>query len=149
MSRSRRQGPIATARVLVPALMVAVLATGCSGDLSLFGDDDPTPVPVATDAPEESTAPRFELRFVRANAPACANVWSPGRRLPVNYEWCTDADGGAVAGPRVGSCEVVSHEDRLYAVPGYRIRAANAGLADDPRFRRALTSCGRRVAAGR
>lgn len=129
---------------LVPALLVAGLTSGCSGDLSLFGDDEPSATPSnATSTPEAQSGSDIELRFVNPTAPACSLVWVAGQRLPVSYEWCVGDDGAPVAGPRIGSCEVVSYAGTLYAVPGYRIRVAQGAMAQDPAFQRMLTSCKR------
>ena len=131
---------------LVPALLVAALSTGCSGDFDVFGSEEPQATATVTENADAEAPQRYERRFVRASAPACGSVWRQGRRLPVNYEWCTDKNGGAVAGPRIGSCEVVSYDERLYATPGYRIRAVVGDMSQDPRFHRALTACKRQVA---
>lgn len=88
-------------------------------------------------------ASTHELRYVNPDAPACSVVWSPGAMLAVNYEWCRDEDGEPVAGVRIGSCEVVTHHNQMYAVPGQRIMAAIGEIHLDQQFAQLLTSCKR------
>ncbi len=136
------------AAIVLPAL------SGCSGDGLPWSDDEPTPTPTPT--PVAEPAPDVpasgggltrsnvnDLVFVRKSAPPCAAVWTPGRRLDKDYEWCADEAGSAVAGVRIGACEVITFQNQLYAVPGYRIRVATAPIASDPRYLRELTSCKR------
>lgn len=107
---------------------------------------DVLPKPVAAMRQEQ-----FALLYVRADAQACANVWAAGVRLPANYEWCSDDKGEPVAGVRMGSCEVVAFDNRLYAVPGTRIRQVRGEITSDQRYLRALTTCplrGRAQASG-
>lgn len=138
--RDARRGRRARLAPIVVALALSLSA--CSEISSMFdGDDQPSAAP--SSAPTAEPTSQFELRFVNPTAPPCTAVWAVGRRLPVKYEWCVADDGTPVAGPRIGSCEVVTHEDTLYGVPGYRIRQANGVLSQDRAFRRALTACKR------
>lgn len=129
--------------VLPVLLLTGLAASGCSGDFSIFGDDEPSAAPTAAESIEAQPTSQFELRFVNPTAPPCASVWAPGQRLPVNYEWCVADDGTPIAGPRIGSCEVVTYDNQYYAIPGYRIRTANGVMSQDRAYQRALTSCKR------
>ncbi|MFC6153639.1 hypothetical protein [Nocardioides yefusunii] len=103
-----------------------------AGDTGTGAASEPTPV----------TAPS-PLQYVTSDAPACTVVWSPGALLAKDYEWCRDADGAPVAGVRIGSCEVVTHLNQMYAVPGHPIMAALGDINLDTQFAQLLTSCKR------
>lgn len=154
-SSLRRRGP------LLAALALGLGLSGCSLPL-----DRPTssPTPDASDetanlvadaspgdgstsAPTSGTT--YDLRFVSPTASACNVTWAPGAVLPEDYEWCADDDGAPVAGVRIGSCEVVTHRNEMYAVPGGRIAVAAGQLHLDPQFTALLTSCKRRPALHR
>lgn len=139
------------ASIVVGIASLALALTSCSVDDIPFVEDRPdessTPIPSAKPSvvPADQVRPesKFELRYVRKSAPPCAATWIAGARLPVNYEWCVGDSGSPVAGVRMGSCEVVSYESRLYGVPGYQIRAVRGTMTTDPGYLRELTDCKR------
>jgi len=141
-------------RTALPLLaLVAVSLSGC-GD-----SDEPAVAPAgatttaaaatatnagATPSATESTAaPDFDLLFVSSSAPACSSVWISGATLPVDYEWCSDAEGNPVSGVRIGSCEVVVYAAQFYAVPGYHVHLAAGDIEQDRGYLDELTSCQR------
>lgn len=137
---SRRALSLAATRVLLatPLLLGVACTVG-----------EPKAVVTVAASPSENSdtlAPtaQFELKFVRRNAPRCEDVWAPGMVLPAKYEWCQSATEGRIAGVRIGSCEVVVFQDRLYAVPGREIVQARGDVVRDPAFFDAMTSCKRK-----
>lgn len=154
-SRSRSRRRTAVALVLAgPALSACTLP-----------GQAPAPVESETTRPADATAESlpspgtattaaasgmaYDLRFVASSAAACSVVWTPGAVLPETYEWCSDEEGEPVAGVRIGSCEVITHRNEMYAVPGERISASLGEISQDPQFVALLTSCKRRPAVRR
>lgn len=123
-----------------------VVATGCGLGQSRNGSPESESSPGAAPSAETTTAApssSFDLLYVDPQAPPCATVWVAGTQLPEDYEWCVGDDGQPVAGTRIGSCEVVTHRNELYAVPGFQIKVASGSMAQDPGYRAELTSCKR------
>lgn len=132
---------------------VALVLSGCSLPIDRAAPAPPPEVtaevvPAGASSPSVAATegPAYDLRFVSPSAASCSVIWTPGAELPEDYEWCSDEDGDPVAGVRIGSCEVVTYHNEMFAVPGGKISTSLGEIHLDPRFTDLLTSCKRRPA---
>ena len=125
---------------------VLVVVTALSGCVPQTTDDDAATTATAETSTSSEIQREVDLRYVSPTASPCTAVWAVGTVLPSGYEWCADTDGTPVAGVRIGSCEVVVHQNEAYAVPGRVITPVMGPIASDRAFLTALTSCKRRPA---
>lgn len=128
-------------RSIIQALAAITLAIGLTACTTPAADPE---VAASTTSPAPADEQReVDLRYVSPQTASCTQVWSVGAVLPEDYEWCQDDEGNAVAGVRIGSCEVVVHGNELYAVPGRRITAIVGSPAQDSAYADSLTACKR------
>lgn len=136
---------------LATALAVGAVAllVGCSAPAEQApAAQETTTTQSATPSATQTTTP-VDLRFVSPTASACSAVWIAGAVLPASYEWCADDDGSPLAGVRIGSCEVITFRNQMYAVPGRRIQTVTGVIYSDQNYLHALTACKRKPFAVR
>ena len=122
------------------------LMVGCSNPAAEEpAAQETTTAAAASGTPTATQTPRpVDLRFVSPTAQVCSAVWVAGSLLPENYEWCADDDGSPVAGVRIGSCEVITFRNEMFAVPGRRIQTVAGVIFQDQSYLHALTACKRK-----
>jgi hypothetical protein len=120
------------ARAATCALVVGLLAGGCGSDTGATSNGaEDTESSAATDQPTQ------------AAAPACAEIWVTGGKIPMGYKGCDD--GGDFV-PREGvDCSSGQwlgwYADHYYGVLGGTVREAKSSLEDDIGYRDAVASC--------
>jgi len=118
---------------LAPIAVALLVASGCSSD-------DAT-----TQAVDESLSP------TERSAPACSDVWRPGKVLKRGYDGCLDS--GVVVAPALLACKngstFTTYDDRFYAVIGERVNAVRGTMASDRRYSEAYNKCLRGAGPGK
>lgn len=127
------------------AVALTGLLVGCSTPAEEAPAAEETTTTTPSEAPTTTATPTpVDLRFVSPTAASCSSVWIAGSVLPAAYEWCADDDGSPVAGVRIGSCEVVTFRNQMFAVPGRRISTVAGVIFQDQNYLHALTACKRK-----
>lgn len=137
----------------VRRLALAAVALVALSSLAACGSEETAEDPSAsTDTPsvteEPTTAPSETPTETPTEEPvtepACAEVWTPGARLPAQYEGCADESGTWVQAD-IYYCSsgqtLTTYGDRHYAARGRKVVKAAKPLTKDPVFKQAMAAC--------
>lgn len=130
-------------RLLLAALLPALLLLGGCGDDSSKSADEATDTASATPSESPSSEPTTAEPSDSQPEPQCADVWQDGAKLPGGYEGCYE--GERRVKPNGRYCEfgkpLYTYADEFYSVPGGRIHQGTKPLKDDPGYQDAIAKC--------
>lgn len=138
-------------RLVLAGLVLSLALVGCGDD----GDATPVAATDSTPATPDSSAPTSSApsepsetsspgEAIPADAPACADVWTDGAKLPRVYAGCIEQD--EFIARDVLECSsgqrLVRFDDAYYAVLGGTIVAAQKSpLKKDGDYRDVIVAC--------
>lgn len=143
---------IAVLRALVVPLLVGGLLTAC-GEQENSQATDPTVSASVSESPSESSEPSESPEPSESTEPSesasadawpqCSEIWRDGEKLPKPYAGCREGDVEVPAQGRGCSFgkQLVTYDNRYYAVPRGRIHEVSTTLKQDPGYRSAMKSC--------
>ena len=131
-------------RLVLPGLLLVASGAlgGCGSDDQAVAVADPTTPASSSDEVDTSTATPAPPE-IPAGAPACADIWTEGAKLPRMYAGCAADD--AYLERDVIECSsgqrVVRFDDSYYAVLGGPVQAAPPSLSENDDYQEFLVSC--------